>query len=152
VSIVAESPGRLQQNSGLVLDTMFQSASTGSAPVPLGDWLERATFFTELRDKKVLLEELWVPKEESRLEFRPRFKRRELRRELLASMFRLGNSSIDLYLTIVNRLGRLKRDAGGEDLDNRALANDVLAMLERQRSTKAFREYHELRDASPTLT
>ncbi|HEV7676346.1 MAG TPA: helicase-related protein [Candidatus Angelobacter sp.] len=148
VSILAESPGSLQQNSGLVLDTVFQSASTGSAPVALGDWLERATFFTELREREVLLEELWVPKEEARLVFRPRFKRRELRRELLASMFRLGNSSIDLYLTIVNRLGRLARDAGGEDLDNRALAHDVLAMLERQRSTKAFRAYHELRDAS----
>ena len=126
----------------------FNRPAQEVAPVPLGDWLERATFFTELRDKEVLLEELWVPKEESRLEFRPRFKRRELRRELLASMFRLGNSSIDLYITIVNRLGRLERDAGGEDLDNRALAHDVLAMLERQRTTKAFRAYHELRDAS----
>lgn len=148
VSILAESPGRLQHNSGIVLDTAFQSASTGSAPVPLGDWLERATFFTELRDNEVLVEELWVPKNESQLEFRPRFKRRELRRELLASMFRLGNSSIDLYVTIMNRLGRLEREAGGEDLDNRALAHDVLAMLERQRSTKVFRAYHELRDAS----
>jgi hypothetical protein len=110
--------------------------------------LERATFFTELRDKRALREELWVPHEEAELEFRPRFKRRELRRELLASMFRLGDSSIDLYVTIVNRLGRLERDAGGEDLDNRALAHDVLTMLERQRSTRVFRAYHELREAS----
>jgi hypothetical protein len=30
-------------------------------------------------------------------------------------MFRLGNSAIDLYIIIMNRLGRLERDAGGED-------------------------------------
>jgi superfamily II DNA or RNA helicase len=149
ISLLAETAGRLQHDASIVLDTVFQGAAGGeTGAVPLGDWLERPTFFTELRDKPELLHEIWMPAEESHLAFAPGFKRRELRRELVASMFRLGHSFIDLYIAIINQLGRIGRDGAAEDLDNQALARGVLAVLEHQRCSNPFRAYHELREAS----
>jgi hypothetical protein len=147
VSLIAEKSGDLRAEAELTRRELLVDQSD-APPVSLGTWLERATFFTELRARDSLRDELWFPTEEQTLKVEPRFHRRELRRELLRSMFRLGHSLIDLFVVVINRLGRLERAGDGEDLDNQLLANDLLDLLEHQRDSGPFRAYHELRQAA----
>lgn len=148
LSMLADAVGPLRDDARFVLAHLLTQTPGDHSPAPLGDWLERPTFFTELRARDALYRELWVPEEEDRLRFEQRFRRRELRRELLGSIFRLGHASIDLYVTIANQLGRLERGADGEDLDIAMLAQSLLDLLEQQRTQARFRAYQELAEAS----
>jgi hypothetical protein len=148
VSMLADAAGPLREHAQFVLHQLPRNGSGDGPPVPLGHWLERATFFTELRQREDLYRELWVPLDEAALRFEQQFRRRELRRKLLESMFRLGHSLIDLYVTAVQRLERLDRTGDGDDLDNRTLAHDLLDLLERQRGAGAFRAWQELSEAA----
>ncbi|MBW3565421.1 MAG: DEAD/DEAH box helicase family protein [Acidobacteria bacterium] len=121
----------------------------GTKEVPsLGSWLETRTFFTELRERTALRQDLWP--EEKRDTFVKTFRREELRRELLASMVRLGHPLIDLYVLVANRLRNLElgtREASSED-DEESLIVEFLDLLERQKGEGRFRAYQELAEAA----
>lgn len=147
VSIIAETSDSLRNKAEVILHQVFPPVTSDAAPVALGEWLETPTFFTFLRQRPELRKEIW-PEDESK-EYVAIFRRRELRRELVGSMFRRGHAFIDLYVTIANRLGRLEtRGSDSEDLDNRELARELLDLLEREKADGAFRAYHELREAA----
>lgn len=147
VSLIAETEGAAQQNAKVVLHQVFPSTLPGGTPVPVGQWLETATFFTLLRDREALRNEIWPA--EKATDFVASFRRREFRRELIASLLRLGHAFIDVYIAVANRLGRLEtRGSEGEDLDNVQLGQDLLDLLERQRGAKEFRAFHELREVA----
>lgn len=146
--LLAEAPTTLRDQARMILHAVFDGGERGGNPVPLGNWLERATFFTAVRGHNSLYRELWIAPGEERLGAIERFRRRELRRELIASMLRLGHSSIDLYITVINQLGRLDRAGEGEDLDNATLAASLLDRLSHQREAGVFRAYQELREAA----
>lgn len=148
ISIITESKHERRDHARVVLSQApFSPVVSEGSPVALGDWLEVPTFFTFLRERTDLRDALW-PIDQSK-DFVAVFRRRELRRELLASMFRRGHAFIDLYITIANRLGRLEaRGEEAEDLDNRELAREILDLLERQRDGSVFRAYQELREAA----
>lgn len=110
-------------------------------------WLEEPTFFTELRRRPKLRGEIWpAPTDGS---FEQRFREQELRRELLASMVRLGHAFIDLYVLAANQLGSLKGRARPHDESGQDLIAAFLRLLEDQASRPVqWRAYQELADAA----
>jgi hypothetical protein len=110
-------------------------------------WLEEPTFFTELRRRPKLRGDIWPePTNES---FELRFQEQELRRELLASMVRLGHASIDLYVLAANQLGSLKGRARPRDESGHGLITEFLRLLEDQSSRSGqWRAFQELADAA----
>lgn len=147
VSILADVPNSLQEQAKTILSEVFPSVSPGGRPAALGIWLETPTFFTSLRERPQLLHQLW-PQDASK-EYAATFRRRELRRELLATMFRRGHAFIDLFITIANLRGSL--DTAGaqvEDLDNSELTRRVLDLFEIQSKRPLFRAFQELSAAA----
>jgi hypothetical protein len=117
-------------------------ANAHAAVVPA---LEYETFWTALRspDWKALRDTLWP--ELRRKDFADGFRERELRRQLISTMARLGHAQIDLYVAAMVRRGSLKTGRGeGAIVDVeeaiRPAAEDVpfthvlLQQLEAQRS------------------
>jgi len=83
------------------------------------------------------------------------FREREIRRELLSAVARLGHPFIDLYVLSVNRLERLQLGAReDEGLTTGDLANDFIELLARQHQQEAlaespeFTSFRELRDTA----
>ena len=72
------------------------------APTP-EKWLTVETLFTALRLRPGLREALWP--EPASPDFFDQFRRREWRRELLASMVRKGHPIVDLFILVTNRIG-----------------------------------------------
>jgi hypothetical protein len=146
VSLLAEG-GPFAERARVVQHQLFTRSAGGGEPVPLRDWLEVPTFFTRLRTRPVLRNAIW-PAEDS-AQYAAEFRRRELRRESIASLFRLGHAFIDLYVEVINQLGRLDtKGTEGEDLQNDLLATAVLDRLEQQRDLQPFRAFHELQEAA----
>jgi hypothetical protein len=113
----------------------------------LGGWLETATFFTQIRKRPGTHEELWP--DEPRDEFAARFRRRELRRELIASMCRLGHSLVDLWTLYVNYVGGLDtRVSERSGHDGVALSTLFLDLLERQKAESGLTAWSELHQAA----
>lgn len=120
----------------------------------IGDLLEEATFFTEIRLRPDLRSAVWPePRGQS---FRQTFRERELRAQLLASAARLGHGLIDLYVMTIARLGSLElraqksTDAEGASRESGRI-HEYLDLLDRQRRTPretrdwgAFDELSEL--------
>ncbi|MFO7303688.1 MAG: DEAD/DEAH box helicase family protein [Acidobacteriota bacterium] len=118
---------------------------TQRQPIPLSaefrvDIVESTTFFSALREDQwaALRAELWPEPEHSK--FVDRFKERELRRELLASMVRNGHSFIEVYAAAVRAAGSLRtrseRHTSGEDSERltvQLLVAVMLRLLEDQR-------------------
>jgi hypothetical protein len=127
-----------------VLRESLHERPIGGEPVSMEDWLERPTFFTALRAHPALRGVLW-PEEPSE-RFGAQFRREEMRRELLASTFRLGHAFIDFYIAIANRLGTF--DSTGAEVSNEELGAAVVELLERQQAAAPYRTFHELRDVS----
>jgi superfamily II DNA or RNA helicase len=113
-------------------------------------WLEESTFFTELRRRPVLCRALWPqPRDGS---FEQKFREQELRRELLATMVRLGHAFIDLYVLAANQLGSLKGGARPTDESGRELTAKFLDLLDAQCSRPSeWRAFQELADAEATF-
>jgi len=141
--------GKHQELAQIVLEERF---SETSAPVSkaakresLDSWLEERTFVTALRQhaqlRKALLPD---PCEGSQ---RERFRERELRRELLSAMVRLGHPFIDLYVLSINRIGRLTLRARELDETGGTLIDDFIGLLEDEAkapsANSAFRELAE---------
>ena len=150
LSLIAErSPGELAQRARIMLDERFadfpEHSREGAAPT-LGDRLETRTFWTALRELPDLRAALWP--ERVAADFRSLYRERELRRELLSSMARLGHPLIDLYVASTNVLGSLEmgsQQAGDQGSEAEgSLIDAYLALLENQRASGAawsgFRE------------
>ncbi len=100
LSLLATRKNTVGRHAAIILHQLFDLREVASRPLSLGDWLETPTFFTALRSRPELCEELWP--RDPRDEFAAVFRRTELRRELLSSMCRLGHSLIDLWILYVN--------------------------------------------------
>jgi hypothetical protein len=139
IEMLRDQPGPLQTKATVVWHEHYQNlrkkGHAGEAP-DLGEWLERPTFFTELRQpaRSGLRKEIW-PGPASGSE-REQFLDQELRAQLLASAARLGHSMIDLYVLVMGRLrsfrARVRERGEGDDL---GLIEAFLDLLERQRTT-----------------
>jgi hypothetical protein len=147
LSVLAKRQDGIGRDATIILHQLFSLPQAAKRPVPLGEWLETNTFFTELRKRPVLRSELWPS--EPRSEFVASFRRSELRRELIASMCRLGRSLIELWILYVNQIGRLEaRAAERAEHDAVNLSSGFLDLLERQSAEPGFTAWRELREAS----
>jgi superfamily II DNA or RNA helicase len=120
----------------------------------IGNYLELKTFFTELRLRKLLRENLWpeiLPTDDS-----ISFNERELRAQMLSSAARLGHSFIDLYIMVINRIGSLElrsQEISKDSEDDKYVSqiDEYLDLLEQQmnsplsnRGWSAFDELHDI--------
>ena len=113
------------------------------------------TFFTKLRERPELRADLWPsPDDKCRT---TRFRKREWRAGLLASVARLGHSFIDLYVLIVSRLQNLDQGSQLRGVDDDSDSNidqvtQYLDLLEQQRTTskktRGWRAFDELFDVA----
>lgn len=147
LKLLSEGRGPLADKAAVVLHDLFDLRTVAQRPIPLRDWLETKTFFSELRRSPELRADIWP--DDARSDFARNFRRAELRRELLTSMCRRGHPLTELWLLYVNQAGRL--DAGGakrsED-DSEALSAAFLALLENQRDQRGASTWRELHDAA----
>jgi hypothetical protein len=101
-------------------------------------WLERPTFFSELRrpHRVALRAALWpdggLPDDHE--ELLQAYRERGLRAQLLTSAARLGHSLIDLYVLVIRRLGSLDPGAHATD-DDSGTVDDLLDLLAEQQAT-----------------
>lgn len=110
-------------------------------------WLEEPTFFTELRGRPELCQALWPTSVSAT--FEERFREAELRRELLATMARLGHSFLDLYVLAANHQKSLKARARQAEDSGRSLIEAFLDTLERQSlAPNGWRAFQELSAAA----
>lgn len=150
VDWLKDCPGPHQEKARAIWQARFAtlSRSPGNAATRIahvGEWLERSTFFTELRQRPELRKRLWPATDD--------FRQAELRAQLLSSAARLGHAFIDLYMLTVRhqnsfQLGR-PDEADGPSLRR---IREYLDLLDRQRTTPlAEREwgaFDELADLS----
>ena len=81
--------------------------------------------------------------------FAERFRRRELRRELLSAMSRLGAAYIDLYLLAIKEIGSFHHErALAGDGASSSLAQRFVALLAEQRAHSGFHAFAELSGAA----
>lgn len=137
----------LKDRAGVVRSERFSPRPTAIEAAPENfpqpeDLLGEDTFFSALAARPELCAALW-PDDGAADDFRARYRRRELRRELAVAAIRLGHPYIDLWLDIVAQLGALRtKDAG--DGDGRDLARRFLDRLEAQRAQGGHTSYREL--------
>jgi len=145
----------LRQKAIIILDERFplHTALPGEPakrfPGPQ-EWIGTTTFFTELSRRPELRQKLWP--ENVKDGFRAQFRDRELRRELLSGMARLGGAYIDLYLLGIKQLGTL--DLNAEATSKRPdveLIRDFLDLLQAQSNKKRFNAFFELYQAAKTF-
>lgn len=133
-------------------ESSIQTYHAAQAP-DIGNWLELASFFTEIRERPALCARLWP--QSSKTDHLQAFRERELRRQLLASAARLGHGLIDLYVMTVNRLGslehRAQETADDEESVKTGRIHEYLHLLESQmnvplaqRNWNAFDELEEI--------
>jgi len=143
VEMLKEGEDALAGRARLVWRERFESSlrkeSAAIAP-KMGDELEVATFFTEIRrpEWRELRACLWpdltggMPLE--------RFRQTHLRAQLLATTARLGHALIDLYVLTIRRLNSLElrtldREGVEEGTQNTRAIADYLSTLDSQRRT-----------------
>lgn len=149
--LLATHTGRHQSVAQMVSEERFSRTglptSHASTPERIGSWLEEATFITALREHPDLRQAL-LPEPEDGSE-RERFRERELRRELLSAMARLGHPFIDLYVLSINRIGRLTLRARELDETGGTLIGDFVSLLEEQsKRPEQNSAFHELSQAA----
>jgi len=147
----------------VILDSRFDQASGRTAArkeAPAArDWLSTRTLFTALRaqpdlyaalpiDYAISGVKLWDEVGQTAADLATRFRNREMRRELLSALCRLGHASIDLWTLVANHLGTLRRGARAAADDDGFLIGAFLETLSRQKSEpNGFRAYHEIHAA-----
>ncbi len=125
-------------------------SSSGRDVPDLLRWLERPTFFSELRrpERAALRAALWpavsLPEEHDALV--EAYRQRWLRGQLLASVTRLGHSLIDLYVLAIRRLGSLDLGVHQPDDDSgtpssRAIDDFLTFLAEQQATARATRDW-----------
>ncbi len=155
VSMLASCDGPLRERARIVQEESYLDGELTSRHPPdapgADDWLEIRTFWTELRARPALCESLWPASAGAADDLRCAYRTRELRRELLSAMTRLGHPFIDLYLLSVNRIGSLELGARDQsDEGSIDLVSAFLDLLERQAVAPArgYTAYKELREAA----
>lgn len=147
--MLAEFSETLRDRAVFVLRTRFPGRTpevTGEAPASFSEaerYLSARTFFTELRSRPVLREAIWPSPRHT--DFSHYFQEREVRRELISAVARLGHSFIDLWILAVTRIGSLrvgKRDEAADQVEQ--LIGDFLDRLEQQKESRGFHAYYEL--------
>lgn len=148
LQLLAHGDGNRAARSRIVLQERYRLPQVQGASPPGGfpqpaSVLGAPTFFTELRKRTTLRDQLWP--EPSVRDIRESFIERERRRELLSAMSRLGASFIDLYLLAIARLGsfELRGQLGAEEGVG-DLIRDYLDLLERQSGQTGFHAFYEL--------
>ncbi len=138
MEILKELPGAMGERAGIIWHERYESSRkiphATEAP-EVSDWLERPTFFTELRqpDWAPLREKIWP--EPAAEAWRERFREQELRAQLLASAARLGHAFIDMYALTIRRIGSLDH----KTLETASEENESLDL-------KRIQEYLDLLD------
>ena len=169
LELLNECKGPLAARAGVIWAERYQSSTAREAardaPPEIESYLERTTFFSELRRpaRGDLRQRIWptinlsddaLPLED----FRARFREQVLRAELLATAARLGHAFIDLYVAAMAgrstfRLGRgtgsteaagdsEERDADAGDEER--LLREYLDILESQRVAVGARPWGAL--------
>jgi Helicase conserved C-terminal domain. len=147
--LLADSRSSLAPDADLILRERYHNyAYPLKRQAPHGfpepeEFINTKTFFTELRLRPTLTDDLWPAAAGASL--LERFKNQERRRELLAAVARLGHSFIDLWVLVVGRLGSIRlraQERTGERAE--ALINDYLNQLEEQKVMTGFTAYQEL--------
>lgn len=113
------------------------------------EWIELSTFWTDLRSRQAVARHLWPsPRGAS---FAEQLREQEIRREILSSMARLGQPLIDLYVLLVNSLGRV--DVRARDSEDAAgnLSMRFLDLLEGQIDRPGMTSLKELSLAAQNL-
>jgi len=155
LQLIKEKCPDLRQKAITILDERFplHSATSGDPsrrfPGPQ-EGIGITTFFTDLTRRPELRLKLWP--ENQKDGFRAQFRDRELRRELLSGMARLGSSYIDLYLLGIRQLGTL--DLNAEAAIKRPdvkLIRDFLDLLQAQSTENRFNAFYELHQAAKTF-
>jgi hypothetical protein len=155
LQLLKEKCNDLRQKAITILDERFlvHTSSPGEPPARFPDPQEGigiTTFFTELGKHPALREKLWPEKEKTN--FRAQFRDRELRRELLSSLARLGNAFIDLYLLGIKQLGKFDLNVEAKIKQPEvALIKDFLGLLQKQSKENRFHAYYELHQAADTF-
>lgn len=142
----------LRTQAQIMCQERFDPAPPRTDPVPDNfptpdDRLGAVTFFTELDQRPSLGAVLWPT--EVLPDFRATFRRREQRRELLASVATLGHPFIDLWTLAVKRVGSLQ--AGQEDASEQPVAGliaDYLDLLAGQQAIGESGAYLELAEVA----
>ena len=154
LALLLKCGGAIGKQAEIVLEERFPDrrpiALAPPAGFPAHDvGLGLTTVFTELWRRPALREHLW-PEEvlEDREDFRPAFRRREQRRELLSAIARLGAAYVDLYLLAIGRIGSFKLGQRRETESAAELAVDFVALLERQKGEPGFHACQELSQAA----
>jgi len=114
MEILRELPGEIGDHAGIIWHERYESSrkmSHATDAPDVNDWLERPTFFTELRqpDWSLLRQKIWP--EPAAGTWREHFREQELRGQLLASAARLGHAFIDIYALTIRRIGSLDHKA-----------------------------------------
>ena len=141
MEILKDLHGEIGEYAGIIWHERYKSSQKkphASEAPDVSEWLERPTFFTELRqpDWALLREKIWP--EPSAGTWRERFREQELRAQLLASDARLGHAFIDMYALTIQRIGSLDHKTletaseENESLDLKRI-QEYLDLLDRQR-------------------
>lgn len=151
IALLATHPGPLREKAEMVRQERYAEPGNPSGPaVPeTAQWLQVPTFWTELRERRQLCNQL-LPQYGDSVN-RAWFRDQELLREMLSAMIRLGNPTVDLYVEAVRRLQKLEvraRELESGD-DGIGLIRAFLDRLETQASaSEAFDAFYELREAA----
>jgi hypothetical protein len=147
LTLLSRLRNELGERAAIALHELFDAPAGRRRPVQLRDWLETPTFFTELRERPALRAEIWP--DDARTDYGRNFRRAELRRELIASMSRLGHPLTELWAIYVNQVARLAstRATRGDD-DSPALIAAFLDHLEAQREAPGCTAWRELKEAA----
>lgn len=155
LQLLKEKYEDLRHKAITILDERFpvHTSSPGEPPARFPDpqdGIGITTFFTELSKRPALRKELWPKKKKNG--FRQQFRDRELRRELLSGMARLGAAFIDLYLLGIKQLGSFDLNVEAKIKQPEiALINDFLDLLQKQSGKDCFNAYFELSRAADTF-
>jgi hypothetical protein len=147
--LLTQSRGSVAQDAKVILRERYSTQAPQShlrVPEAFPDpeeFINTRTFFTELRLRPALRAELWPqPSGNSLLEY---FRDQERRREMIATVARLGHAFIDLWVLFVVRIGSMRLRAQERATErSESLIGDYLNMLEEQRATTGFTAYREL--------
>ena len=134
LQLIKEICNDLSQKAIIILDEAFhvQAAAPQDPPDRFPepqDGIGIKTFFTELIKRSELRQKFWPEKLKST--FRAQFRDRELRRELISGMARLGAAFIDFYLLAIKQLGSFDLNVEAKiEQPEVALINDFLDLLQ----------------------
>ena len=167
LTLLAGHANQFQQEAKIILNARYGQRrpyllAKVAATYPAADeYIGEKTFFTELRERAGLCKEIWLVPNRIRHNGAAHeqemddFRNREQRRELLASVVRLGHPLMTLWALLVAQLGTMKLGAQQPRSNDRSevLINIFLEHLERERqesiTTKqplhtAYSELHDV--------